>query len=346
MSVNLSAALATNARYTTATLNGSILSFTLGAPAVTLFWGKTNGGTTPGAWEHSQSLGTLGTGAFSLNVSGLDVGKQYFFRARATDSSGDYWSNTPYFNLRYASIHDAFAGDQLWESHVLAPQRQSTNLILTTGKLAAAFRPDEFEFPFAVSAQTTDIGDVPIPHFGCKLANHHLKAVMPPSTDANKRDSRSEYTCTSAGGGLNSYGVDVPIPQSGTGTFISVTPRLIGGVQVSTFPSENWLCVPGRWLVSATIDVHAAVGLVVGYRAVPRKRDLAGAATPFYQESLPTGATEHPVESKTIFLPGHPFWHIEFQVIRPTNQQLYDAGVTAGQTVYEFDFTAQLLTAP
>jgi hypothetical protein len=57
-------------------------------PAVTIYYGTTNGGSVPGNWQNNVALGTRNS-AFSTMVSGLAPATQYFFVARAQNASGD-----------------------------------------------------------------------------------------------------------------------------------------------------------------------------------------------------------------------------------------------------------------
>ena len=76
----------------TATLNGNLASTGGAATTVTLYWGSSDGGTTPGNWANSIALGTLPVGNFSANLSSLTPGATYHFRAFATNTNGDSWA--------------------------------------------------------------------------------------------------------------------------------------------------------------------------------------------------------------------------------------------------------------
>jgi hypothetical protein len=86
---------ASNVTPTGATLSGKLLYEPVAATPteITLFWGTTDGGTNPGAWQSSRSLGVQSTGTvFSTEVLGLQPWTNYFYRCRASNSQGTVWA--------------------------------------------------------------------------------------------------------------------------------------------------------------------------------------------------------------------------------------------------------------
>ena len=59
---------------------------------VRVYWGTTDGGTDPGAWDHVADLGQVASGTLTYTPSDLIPGTRYFFRFYAVNSAGEHWA--------------------------------------------------------------------------------------------------------------------------------------------------------------------------------------------------------------------------------------------------------------
>ena len=82
---------ATGISFTRAELNGEVTSTGGEAPEVIIYWGTTDGGTDPQAWEQSIAAGNQ-SGTFAREITNLINGTTYFFRSAATNFSGIVWA--------------------------------------------------------------------------------------------------------------------------------------------------------------------------------------------------------------------------------------------------------------
>jgi|GEM_PF-1593672 len=84
---------ATNVTATTATLNGTLVYPQFDPNAtVSLYWGTTDGGTTPSSWQNVVALGQPGSGELSVPLTGLPPSTRVYYRFRAVNSAGEHWS--------------------------------------------------------------------------------------------------------------------------------------------------------------------------------------------------------------------------------------------------------------
>ena len=82
---------ATAISFTSAELNGEVTSTGGETPSVIIYWGLTDGGINPLAWEQSIEIG-LQSGSFTREIPGLSNNTNYFFRSSATNSNGTAWA--------------------------------------------------------------------------------------------------------------------------------------------------------------------------------------------------------------------------------------------------------------
>ncbi len=59
---------------------------------VRLYWGTTDGGTDPAAWDHVVNLGQPGSGYLANTPANLAPSTRYFFRFHAENSAGQHWA--------------------------------------------------------------------------------------------------------------------------------------------------------------------------------------------------------------------------------------------------------------
>jgi C1A family cysteine protease len=83
---------ASNITNTTARLNGELISNGNENPTVHIYWGMTDGGTTPANWTYDVNLGQKPAGTFYSDVTGLTAGRTYYYRCYAVNSAGSSWA--------------------------------------------------------------------------------------------------------------------------------------------------------------------------------------------------------------------------------------------------------------
>jgi hypothetical protein len=86
---------------TSATLNGNVTDTGGENPTVTVYWGTSDGGTTPASWSDNSSPTSpsqpQGIASFIKNLTGLTPGTLYYFNAKDTNSGGTGWGSSQNF---------------------------------------------------------------------------------------------------------------------------------------------------------------------------------------------------------------------------------------------------------
>ncbi|MBK1832427.1 Ig-like domain-containing protein [Roseibacillus ishigakijimensis] len=87
-------------------------------PAVTLYYGQSDGTTVAGDWSTSVFLGSRGEGSTIVPLSGLAPGKTYYYNVAASNSAGTGWGSTASFTTlpggysHWSSEHEVTTGPQ------------------------------------------------------------------------------------------------------------------------------------------------------------------------------------------------------------------------------------------
>jgi C1A family cysteine protease len=85
---------ATTVTHDSATLNGTLTSEGSGAVQAILYWGTTDGGMMPEAWEQAIDLGAVSAGPLAVDLTYLLPDTTYHYRLLATNADGEDWANT------------------------------------------------------------------------------------------------------------------------------------------------------------------------------------------------------------------------------------------------------------
>ncbi len=75
-----------------ATLHGEFTATGQEDAEVRFYWGTTDGGADPQAWQHVVDLGTISIGGFSSHVGNFELDTAYFYRAYASNLAGGAWA--------------------------------------------------------------------------------------------------------------------------------------------------------------------------------------------------------------------------------------------------------------
>jgi hypothetical protein len=85
---------ASNITDTSARLNCEVTATGGESPTIHIFWGKSDGSTSPTSWAYDINLGARDVGTFYSDISGLTAGTTYYYRCYATNSAGGSWAGS------------------------------------------------------------------------------------------------------------------------------------------------------------------------------------------------------------------------------------------------------------
>ena len=94
-----------NVSFATANIGFDITDDGGEAPTVTVYYGRTNGGTVAANWSESSIMGAVGMGSHTDSLSGLDTGSQYFYRVHASNSAGEAWGSGGTFSTLVDAVN-------------------------------------------------------------------------------------------------------------------------------------------------------------------------------------------------------------------------------------------------
>lgn len=84
---------ATTITINAALLNGAVAATGGLAPEVTVYWGVTDGKTSPYFWQHKINLGSRPPGNFSVAIGGLTANTKYYYRCYSSNAVGGSWAS-------------------------------------------------------------------------------------------------------------------------------------------------------------------------------------------------------------------------------------------------------------
>ena len=78
---------------TSATIGVEVVNTGGATPNVSLYWGKSDGGTSTGQWENRIRIGDRGVGMYTTDLTELEIGTDYFFRSYSFSLlGGESWA--------------------------------------------------------------------------------------------------------------------------------------------------------------------------------------------------------------------------------------------------------------
>lgn len=100
---------ASNIAARSATLNGTVVTG-VPPPRVTIYWGRTDGGTNRIAWSNAVDM-SVQAGSFSYALTGLQPGTSYYYRCYATNAGGQAWASSS-ASFATPAARDYYVNDQ------------------------------------------------------------------------------------------------------------------------------------------------------------------------------------------------------------------------------------------
>jgi hypothetical protein len=163
---------ATGVTAASAVLNGELTRFGTDFSTVTAYWGESDGGIDPLAWDNSTVLGVR-AGLFGFEITGLERGTSYFYRFFAENSVDAAWSgSTESFTTGLASSPSAVVtagssdepGVATFAGEVTDTGNEDPQVTLFYGLSDGGTNPGSWDLNADLGTQggtfTTEIGDL------------------------------------------------------------------------------------------------------------------------------------------------------------------------------------------
>lgn len=336
MSLAISLNAATAIAPDRATFSGTTSGFGADVPTVTLYWGETNGGTTPGLWANSFFIG-FASGGYSKVTTSLKSGTLYFFRAAATNATdGTVWSGAgAKFNTTYPPMG---AIDATAASRLGAPVASRTLMTSMGGPVPLNFLVSRHYFGVPINTYAVDNARLEL---SCSRVSIGVFAWT--------------RTWTTSGPPILRYDTsNVGRPPED----LSIGTRLIPGYPpaLNTLgdppytgealpPDNGWLLKRGTWKISVQTTIDPSITglgnlqlLARPYRVSGLDDDSIGGRPQFFTTPLASGTHTN---NTTAILHSDPLWDmvINLSISSFTNSWLggYAVGTTSLSLVVQLN---------
>lgn len=177
---------AANIGANTATFTGNLVYPLFdGSATVRVYWGTTDGGNDPAAWQNVAVLGQPGSGSLRHVRSDLAPGTRYFFRFHAVNSAGEHWAEQTNSTTTYPILQVAAGGNASATSAAQPPSNAFDGNLTSVWQTA----------PGVTTATLT----YEVPGGGTALVTRYDVVSAPDSPARDPRDWRFEASADGVG---------------------------------------------------------------------------------------------------------------------------------------------------